>query len=264
MGKKYYIKEFSETFGISTAALRYYEKTGLLSAKRDQNLYRYYTDEDCQKVMNTKVLRSLGFSVNAIKEGKWATDPNVFLNILDEEILNNQKQIENLKLNLQQLDHYKQVFENISKDNIYLGIETLNKSFVFYDQMIKDDLVRPGDPNGITFELYEKMPLTKAVTIIEGISEKEYRQRHGLMIEKDYLPETVSVNQMDECIEVNQCIHILIGFSNSSEEYNQKELEKLTDYAKSLGYSNCNKAICIILPSPTEKNDNILDCYILI
>ena len=37
MEKKYYIKEFSETFGISTATLRYYEKIGLVCSKRDQN-----------------------------------------------------------------------------------------------------------------------------------------------------------------------------------------------------------------------------------
>ena len=40
------ISQISEATGLSADTLRYYEKEGILQAKRKENGYRYYDDND--------------------------------------------------------------------------------------------------------------------------------------------------------------------------------------------------------------------------
>ena len=52
--KTFRIGELSKLFGVSTDAIRYYEKVGILNPKRNaENNYRYYTLDDVRKILES-------------------------------------------------------------------------------------------------------------------------------------------------------------------------------------------------------------------
>lgn len=67
--KNYYkISEISKLYGIGPDAVRYYEKVGILTPKRDTNGYRLYNLKDIYKLNVIRDLRRLDFPVAGIKE----------------------------------------------------------------------------------------------------------------------------------------------------------------------------------------------------
>lgn len=67
--KDYYkINEIARLYGIGPDSLRYYEKLGLLSPRRDTNGYRLYNLKDMYKLTVIRDLRKLDFSMAQIRE----------------------------------------------------------------------------------------------------------------------------------------------------------------------------------------------------
>ena len=63
------IKEAEERLGIPRAAIRFYEKQGLIQPKRNpDNEYREYSEEDLKRLKKILVLRKLGFSLSEIED----------------------------------------------------------------------------------------------------------------------------------------------------------------------------------------------------
>lgn len=62
------IKDMQERTGISRANIRYYESEGLLHPERQDNGYRIYSEKDLLILLRIKLLRSLGVSLEHIKE----------------------------------------------------------------------------------------------------------------------------------------------------------------------------------------------------
>ena len=61
------IGEFARKAGVSTSAIRFYEKRGLLpSSKRQANGYRRFDDEDLRIIRLIDQARSLGFSLKDV------------------------------------------------------------------------------------------------------------------------------------------------------------------------------------------------------
>lgn len=60
-----------KVLGLNPETLRYYEKIGLLTApKRSANGYRLFTEQNRQELNFIKTCRSLGFSLDEIKQLK--------------------------------------------------------------------------------------------------------------------------------------------------------------------------------------------------
>lgn len=69
MTKTYSIKETAEIFNITKNKLRFYEKKGLLSPRRDaENNYRYYNEEDIIKLQTILTYRILNMSIEDIRD----------------------------------------------------------------------------------------------------------------------------------------------------------------------------------------------------
>ena len=67
--KDYYkINEIARLYGIGADSLRYYERLGLLSPRRDVNGYRLYSLKDMYKLTVIRGLRKLDFSMEQIRE----------------------------------------------------------------------------------------------------------------------------------------------------------------------------------------------------
>ena len=67
--KNYYkISEISKLYDIGVDSLRYYERLGILTPKRDTNGYRLYNLTDLYKLNIIRDLRALNFSMTQIKD----------------------------------------------------------------------------------------------------------------------------------------------------------------------------------------------------
>lgn len=62
------ISDFSKKHNITKDTLRYYEKEGLLSPKRDLNNQRIYQEQDNQWIIFIIKLKNTGMSIKKIKE----------------------------------------------------------------------------------------------------------------------------------------------------------------------------------------------------
>ncbi|MBO0441021.1 MerR family transcriptional regulator [Candidatus Enterococcus ikei] len=60
------ITAFAQQFNLSTDAVRFYEKSGLLRPKRQTNGYRTYTETDQQDLKIILALKELDFSIKEI------------------------------------------------------------------------------------------------------------------------------------------------------------------------------------------------------
>ncbi|SHG37225.1 MerR family transcriptional regulator [Ornithinibacillus halophilus] len=68
MEKLYSIQEVSQKLGISKDTLRYYDRIGILSPTRDDNMYRKYSRNDLITLMNIQIMQYADFSLEEIKE----------------------------------------------------------------------------------------------------------------------------------------------------------------------------------------------------
>ena len=63
----YYIKQVSILSGVSVRTLHHYDNIGLLIPKKDENGYRYYSEEDLSYLQTILYYKYLGFSLKEIK-----------------------------------------------------------------------------------------------------------------------------------------------------------------------------------------------------
>lgn len=89
------IKDVEVLLEIPRATVRFYEKEGLIAPTREGNGYRDYSEEDVEKLKKIIILRKIGMSVEEIND---LFDGVKSMNeALDENIINLQKQMEELK-----------------------------------------------------------------------------------------------------------------------------------------------------------------------
>ncbi|WP_115717335.1 Zn(2+)-responsive transcriptional regulator [Gallaecimonas mangrovi] len=62
------IGELAQATGVTVDTLRFWEKQGLLEAKRGENSYRYYDDSSVNTLHFILSMKSLGFSLEDIRE----------------------------------------------------------------------------------------------------------------------------------------------------------------------------------------------------
>ncbi len=63
------IKELAQRLDISPKTIRFYEEEGVIpKAKRSENNYRYYTEDDFKRLNFVKKARALGMSIEEIRK----------------------------------------------------------------------------------------------------------------------------------------------------------------------------------------------------
>jgi len=90
----YRISELAKKVGLSRSTLLYYEKLGLITSNRGVNRYRYYSDQDVQRIRLLQQLQAGGLTLNECLEcleTRVDKDKLLYrLKILDEEIIQKQ------------------------------------------------------------------------------------------------------------------------------------------------------------------------------
>ncbi|NLC65389.1 MAG: MerR family transcriptional regulator [Clostridium sp.] len=123
----YKIGEFAKMVGISNAAVRFYEKQGIISPERLENGYRVFSHFDAFKVNAFKTLLNYGFSISEAKK--------LYINLSEEEFLFELKkqkdnvlhQIESLTYRVEKIERTIDIISEKSKEKF--SIENIEDYF---------------------------------------------------------------------------------------------------------------------------------------
>lgn len=104
----YRIGEFSKITNLTIKALHYYDEIDLLKPSFVlENGYRYYNEDDYQKALKIQLLKTLGFSINEMKDVFLASEnDDDFYYYLLEKKTKIQKQIKKQKDIIKMIDTY--------------------------------------------------------------------------------------------------------------------------------------------------------------
>lgn len=120
----YSIGEFAQIVGVTTSMLRYYEKEGLLTAQRNENNVREFTDYDLGWVQFLLHLKGSGMSMTELKQyTKWramgeATIPER-LDLLEKRRHLVELEMQALQQNLEILKRKIEFYEDQLQGNTY-------------------------------------------------------------------------------------------------------------------------------------------------
>ncbi len=105
------IGSISQILGIPASAIRYYEECGLVTPAKDKNSgYRYYSPEDCGKIMCARSFRSMGLSIQDSKELMTQQDLLAQLEIWQKGRSSIDRQIERLEAQRRTLDYWHDLY----------------------------------------------------------------------------------------------------------------------------------------------------------
>lgn len=136
--KKYLtLGEVAERLGINKTTLRHYNREGLIMSERDENNYRYYTEEQLYNFKAILNLRKMGFSIDKIKEIRTHLQNNDY-SVIKEEVIQRinecQKQKEELENNIKILEDNTKYVESLKDiveiDPEYISVDFESKAFI--------------------------------------------------------------------------------------------------------------------------------------
>ncbi len=135
MAKQYTIREVADLIGISTDAIRLYEKEGLVSPLRDPNNgYRYYGPNEIQHIMGIHLYRQLDTSLAEIRDlyntNSLSEISGHFTNLISQTEL----EVINLQNRLEKLRFMKQHLEVLQEGLHTCSIREMPTLFMLYQQ----------------------------------------------------------------------------------------------------------------------------------
>ncbi len=117
------INELSKRTGLSSHTIRFYEKSGLIKGKRDENVktnkYFHYDEETVEKLELIRDAKSVGFTISEIEQlmDAWYNNKLTIpekLAVLDEKLLSIDERIKQLKGMKKMISQFK---EDVIKDD---------------------------------------------------------------------------------------------------------------------------------------------------
>lgn len=135
MANKYTIHEISKLLGISSDAIRLYEKEGLVTPVRDpQNGYRYYETMEIQRIMGIHLYRQLDVSIAEIRNLLTATSLQEVADNFSYLVLHTENEIERLQKKLEKVRFMKQHIDNLNQGTSHYSIQELPAIYTLYHQ----------------------------------------------------------------------------------------------------------------------------------
>jgi MerR family transcriptional regulator, copper efflux regulator len=110
------INELSKRTGITAHTIRFYEKSGLIKGKRDENIksnnYFHYDEEIIEKLELIRDAKSVGFTLSEIAQlmDAWYNNKMTIsekMSVLDEKLLSIHERIKQLKEMKKMISQFK-------------------------------------------------------------------------------------------------------------------------------------------------------------
>lgn len=135
MAQKYTIREVADLIGLSTDAIRLYEKEGLVSPLRDPNNgYRYYGPNEIQRIMGIHLYRELDASIAEIRNLYTATSLSEVSRHFSSLIDQTQQEMNRLQSRLEKLRFMQQHLDTLHQGLHACSIQELPNLYLLYQQ----------------------------------------------------------------------------------------------------------------------------------
>ncbi|WP_300363877.1 MerR family transcriptional regulator [Fusobacterium sp.] len=131
--EKLTVAQMAELLGVNITTLRYYNKKGITPFKRDENNYRYYSKNQVKNFMIIKNFRTVGLSIEEIKELKKKFDLNNYKDItkiLEKKVREFDRKIETMKEKSEALKNCTRYIK------VLVEIAEVDPDYIFFENII--------------------------------------------------------------------------------------------------------------------------------
>ena len=139
MGIKFSISQAAKILGITTDAIRLYEKEGLIHPKRDeQNYYRYYDWEQLRLLMFIAFYRKLDVSIPETKRLLTSSTFDDISNTFNSLIEHNRRQIDLIQTRIERLAFFSNTLKELSGSIGIFSLGMMPRGYKMFEQVNAD------------------------------------------------------------------------------------------------------------------------------
>lgn len=181
MRKRYRIGKISEIMGISSEAVRYYEREGIIAPQKDNcSGYRLYTAWDLHVLIRTRMFRKYGYSLLETTQALQEEDFDVLLGGLEEKEAVLAESIRHQSHLLEQLRASKHTLADCAA-NVNKFRLIYSPTMVFFNTQRSYDII--DDKTELYRQWIDRVPYASSGGIFDYPSPGEGNLRYGLIIE---------------------------------------------------------------------------------
>lgn len=261
MEKKFSIHEVAELLGISTDAIRLYEKSGLVTPLRNEkNGYRYYEEEQIQRIIGISLYRKLNVGIAEIKRLLEVSDFETMESAFEGYIESREEEIKVLQ---NQLGKLKIMKEHMARIQQGVGVYCVKQLAKRYTKWI--------NTTGIwEYEKMKKILSTELFSFGNICYQARLDNEGNCTIEelqfviRDPMSTLCMKQIRKEHMEFNpECNCIYTVCTAKTEEESQWDFQKLSAYAQEQGYQCTGELYAFYVYSlvKDEKTVNFYEIY---
>ena len=271
----YSIGEFSQLLGVTPDTLRYYEKRGVLSPKRDsENQYRYYSADDCPRMTAFRLFRACGFSFESTQASEACVNHPNFSKTIHSSVHDIQTEITFLKAKKKALLEYAAFSDKICSSGEFMEIIEMDTTLYFQKQLIDETPILGEGRTSIVKELTSLLPISfYGYFIPRSDFDAEYSSDsdgtdtivYGIFMNEQYhtiFPELFQRWNPDLQIPLRAVCHFSIIENISPHTQNVERFHQISNDLTAQGYRVCGDGIAKIYPTPLNKSDWFIEVFL--
>jgi len=239
---KYRISQIAQLLGVTSEAIRFYEKKGLLHQSReDESGYRYYTTWDLHMLLRIRVYKQLGVPLADIARllREESNDLSLFNQTIEEQrralkeqLLMDQKRLErldDLSRFIAMVEHFdpQRPFQECTQEGIYL---LMNQ---------KLDMLQMVPEVQQEFKKWTVNPLfvfSSGVCAYEDLQANKELMAFGIGINEKYADLLgICENDIVRYYPPRRCLHTLFA-SSSEDPLDYQKIRKLVDQVEAMRF----------------------------
>ena len=233
MDIKFSISQTAKILGITTDAIRLYEKEGLIHPKRDeQNNYRYYDWEQIRLLMFIAFYRKLNVSIPETKRLLTSSTFDDISNTFDILIEHNRRQIAQIQTRIERLAYFSNTLKELSGNMGIFSLDIMPRGYKMFERVNADTE-------------YKKMKklLSSPLLSFGNIGYMNYFNEHGTtqrylsyIIWEDLINVAPLENPASEYPVLESCKCICTSTTGSGNGIIDIDMKKLNDFCNA---NNC-------------------------
>ena len=139
MGTTYRIGEVAELFGLTKEGIRYLEKEGIITARRNEaNGYRYYDRNAVSMLKDVRVYQKLGFSLEEVRDCMLDSSPEDTLALMTDKSARMAEELQEAVLRQRDLEYRVGLLRRFMAEGVVCTLST-RPAMLFLPRLENDD-----------------------------------------------------------------------------------------------------------------------------
>ncbi|MCD8082558.1 MAG: MerR family transcriptional regulator [Clostridiales bacterium] len=253
---KYRIGNVANMVGVSRDTLRHYEKIGILSSRREESGYRYYTESDIARLVTVLYQRKMNIGLDEIADlSREHHDEKAILQLMKDQLAKEEQNIRRHRQNIARIRMSCEDFENILSHQNQIVLKELPSAYL---------IVPHTDISGsipLWFRYAAAYPGMDMMYVLDEYSWEECEGtldiawRDTSLILKAEMRELVDYPIPDNTPMINHATLCLSTFVTSKERVpSQQDIRPLLDEAKRQGLLASHQVSCTFTSQDISTN----------